>query len=177
MSVVIWLTGISGSGKSTIAEALSNAYRQRNIANEVLDGDIYRAILSPNDGYSVQERDEFRRKVIFIAELLVRNGVVCIVPLLSSSQNIRDFARSKFKNFIEVFIKCPIEICEIRDPKGLYKKVRTGELKDFVGVDLPYDEPLDPEITIRSDKLNISESVQQIIDLSVAMFPQTFSLK
>ena len=84
---------------------------------------------------------------------------------------------NKFKNFIEVFIKCPIEICEIRDPKGLYKKVRTGELKNFVGVDLPYDEPLDPEITIRSDKLNISESVQQIIDLSVAMFPKTFSLK
>jgi len=162
--VVIWLTGLSGSGKTTIAEHLSNYFINNNVKHEILDGDIYRAILSPRDGYSKQERDEFRYKVLFIAELLIKNQIVCIIPLLSSTRKLRDDARNRFDNFVEIYVKCPIEVCEERDPKGYYKKIRKGELKEFVGFDIPYEEPLSPELIIDSDKLNVFESIKKIID-------------
>jgi|APSaa5957512535_1039671.scaffolds.fasta_scaffold11645_2 adenylylsulfate kinase len=162
--VAIWLTGLSGSGKTTIAEHLSKYFINKDVKHEVLDGDLYRSILSPRDGYSKQERDDFRYKVLFIAELLIKNEVVCIIPLLSSTRDLRDEARSRFDNFVEVYVKCPIEVCEKRDPKGHYKKVRKGELKEFVGFDIPYEEPLNPELIIESDKINVFESVKLIVD-------------
>ena len=162
--VAIWLTGLSGSGKTTIAEHLSKYFINKDVKHEVLDGDLYRYILSPRDGYSKQERDDFRYKVLFIAELLIKNEVVCIIPLLSSTRDLRDEARSRFDNFVEVYVKCPIEVCEKRDPKGHYKKVRKGELKEFVGFDIPYEEPLNPELIIESDKINVFESVKLIVD-------------
>lgn len=173
--MVIWLTGLSGSGKTTIAKELSTSFTKNSISNEILDGDIYRAILSPKDGYSDQEREIFRQKVIFIAELLVRNDIVCIIPLLSSIQKTRALARNKFKNFIEVYIKCPLDICEIRDPKGLYKQVRKGEINNFVGIDLPYEEPINPEIIIQSDKLSASKASERIMDYTINNFSYLFS--
>ena len=161
---VIWLTGLSGSGKTTIAQGLSDHYKINNIKHEVLDGDLYRAVLSPNEGYSKKERDEFRYKVIFIAEILLRNQIICIIPLLSSTRKIRDEARKRFHNFIEIYVKCPIEVCEHRDPKGHYKKVRQGKLKNFVGIDIDYEEPLNPEIIIESNKVSIDDAVKKIVN-------------
>ena len=161
---VIWLTGLSGSGKTTIAESLSDYMKANHINHEVLDGDIYRAVLSPDDGYSKKERDQFRYKVIFIAEILLRNQIVCIIPLLSSTRKIRDEARSKFKNFIEVYVKCPIEVCQDRDPKGHYEKVKNGKLKNFVGIDIEYEEPLNPEIIIETNKVSITDAVKTIVN-------------
>jgi len=163
MSVVIWLTGLSGSGKTTIAEALSDYMRENEVRHEILDGDIYRAVLSPRDGYSKQERDEFRYKVIFIAELLIRNNILCIIPLLSSTRKLRNEARSKFENFLEVYVKCPLEVCEKRDPKGHYKRVRKSEVANFVGIDIPYEKPLNPEVIIETDKISILEAVEKIM--------------
>jgi adenylylsulfate kinase len=160
---VIWLTGLSGSGKTTIAESLSDYFKINKINHEILDGDAYRAILSPNDGYSKEERDQFRRKIIFIAEVLIKNKIICIIPLLSSTRIIRDEARKKLKYFIEVYVKCPIEICAKRDPKGHYKKVKEGKLKNFVGIDIDYEESLNPEIIIESNNISVNESVEKIV--------------
>ena len=159
----IWLTGLSGSGKSTIAERLSDYFKNENIKHEILDGDAYRSVLSPNDGYSEKERDLFRSKVIFIAEVLLRNEIVCIIPLLSSTRKMRDDARKKLNNFIEIYVKCPLDICAQRDPKGHYKKVKEGKLNNFVGIDIEYEEPVDPEIIIESNNLTVDEAVEKIV--------------
>lgn len=174
MAFVIWLTGLSGSGKSTIAEALSDKFSLLGIKNEILDGDLYRAVLSPRDGYSPEERDEFRRKMIFITELLIKNDIVAILPLLSSSRSVRDEARSKFKDFVEIYLKCSLEECERRDPKGHYKRVRDGGLENFVGIHIPYEEPLNPEIIIETDKLGVDESVSIIYDFLTTKYSETF---
>ncbi|MFC2121401.1 adenylyl-sulfate kinase [Bacteroidota bacterium] len=174
MSVVIWLTGISGSGKTTIAECLSANLRKKRIKHEILDGDIYRAILSPKSGYSIDERNEFRRKVIFIAELLIRNNIICIMPLVSSTRALRDESRKKFSSFVEVYVNCPIEVCKQRDPKGFYKKAREGKISNVVGIDIPYEEPLNPEIIINTNLLSISQSISIIEDILIKKFPNIF---
>lgn len=160
----IWFTGLSGSGKTTIAEKLSLHFKNENILHEVLDGDAYRAVFSPKDGYSKEERDQFRLKIIFIAEMLMRNNIVCLIPLLSSTKKIRDDARKKLQNFVEVYVKCPLEVCAQRDPKGHYKKIKEGKLKNFVGVDIDYEEPINPEIVIESNNISVDEAVKKIID-------------
>ena len=160
----IWLTGLSGSGKTTIAERLSDYLKNENIKHEVLDGDVYRSVLSPKDGYSKEERDQFRSKVIFIAEILIRNDIACIIPLLSSTKKMRDNARKKLNNFVEIYVKCPLDVCAQRDPKGHYKKVKEGKLKNFVGIDIEYEEPINPEIIIESNKLTVDQAVSKIVE-------------
>ena len=108
-------------------------------------------------------KEKFRSKVIFIAEVLLRNEIACIIPLLSSTRKMRDDARKKLNNFIEIYVKCPIDICAQRDPKGHYKKVKEGKLNNFVGIDIEYEEPVDPEIIIESNSVTVDEAVEIIV--------------
>lgn len=160
----LWITGISGSGKTTLAVKLSKYFETLNHSHEVLDGDVYRSILSPSAGYTEKERNEFREKVIFIAKLLNKHGVSCIIPLLSSSREVREFARSELNNFVEIYLKCPLEVCIRRDPKGIYQSARLNNDVNVVGIDIPYEEPDSPELIIETDKQTINSSINLILE-------------
>ena len=124
---VIWLTGIPGSGKTTIALELGKYYEQKGLPIEILDGDEIRKTLSKDLGFSPEDRKEHNRRVIFIAQILAKNGVTTIVPLISPYRETRDFARKEIQNFVEVWVKASVDECIKRDPKGLYKKALAGE--------------------------------------------------
>ncbi len=159
----IWLTGLPSSGKSTIAQALKKGIRKRNLRVEILDGDIIRSHLWNDLGFSKKDRIENLRRVIYLADLLTRNGVVTIVSFISPYRSIRDEARRKLKNFFEIYIQCPIEVCMKRDKKGLYEKAKRGGLKNFTGISHPYEEPLHPEVVVRTDKISVRKCVQAIL--------------
>lgn len=146
--VVIWLTGLPSSGKSTIANELETQIRARGHRVEVLDGDVVRENLSKGLGFSKQDRDINIRRIGFVASLLARNGVKAITAAISPYRSVRDEVRAYSNDFIEVYISTPADVCEQRDVKGLYAKARSGELKGFTGVDDPYEPPLNPEIAI-----------------------------
>lgn len=161
--MVIWLTGLSASGKSTIANALAEELKSQGHRVEILDGDEVRAYLSPDLGFSKEERELHNRRVIYISKLLSRNGVIVIVPLISPYRHIRELAREEINNFIEVWVKCSLNECIKRDPKGLYGKALLGEINDLTGLHDPYEEPISPEIIVDSEMMSISECVKQII--------------
>lgn len=146
--VVIWLTGLPSAGKSTIATALEEEIRSRGHRVEVLDGDVVRENLSKGLGFSKEDRDTNIRRIGFVASLLARNGVKAITAAISPYRSVRDEVRTYSKDFIEVYISTPAEVCEQRDVKGLYAKARAGELKGFTGVDDPYEPPPSPEVEI-----------------------------
>lgn len=160
---VIWLTGLPGSGKTTIAKGLEKYFKDNNYRIEVLDGDFVRKNLSPDLGFSKEERDQHNKRVIFLSNLLARNGVIVIVSLISPYRKIRDYARSRLNKFVEVFVKCSIEKCIERDPKGLYKKALNGEIKDMTGIQHPYEEPLNPEVVDDTEKETTKESISKIL--------------
>lgn len=160
---VIWLTGLSGSGKTTIAKELEALLLSRHLKVELLDGDIIRTNLSKGLGFSKEDRDTNVRRVGFVANLLSRNGVIVIVALISPYQAIRDEIRASVNTFVEVYTNAPLEICEQRDVKGLYQKARAGEIKDFTGIHSPYEPPHRPEITCFTDKETIDDSVAKIV--------------
>jgi len=159
----LWLTGLSGSGKTTIAEKMSDYLTDISINNEVLDGDVYRSFLSPDAGYSEKERNAFRKKVIFLAKKFNKHNISCVIAMLSSSQSVRTLARQELSNFVEVYVKCPIEVCIRRDPKGIYQRRKEGEITSVVGIDIPYEEPISPEIIIETDKYSIESSIEIIL--------------
>ena len=159
----IWFTGISGSGKTTIADKLVSVLHERNIPVVLLDGDIVRKTLSHDLGYSKEDRDKHITRVADVCHLITINGIIAIACVLSPTRKIRRYARKLIKNFIEIYIKCPFEICEKRDVKGYYKQVRDGKIKDFVGYNIPYEEPEHPEIIVETDTLSVEESVGTII--------------
>ncbi len=161
--LTILITGISGSGKTTIANRLSEFFSRRGIKNEVLDGDVLREKLSQNLGYSEEERNMHRRKIFYIAGMLTRHGIVSILPLVASTRAVRDEARKQAGKFMEVYLKCPLAVCEQRDPKGYYKNIRAGKIKNFVGVDIPYEEPVNPELVLETDGLKPEDSVKKIV--------------
>jgi adenylylsulfate kinase len=162
--VAVWFTGFSGAGKSTIANALIDKLKAEGHNPEVLDGDEIREHLTKGLGFSKEDRDTNIRRIGFVAKLLVRNGALVLVPVISPYRAIREEMRAQIGNFIEVFVNAPIEVCEQRDVKGLYKKVRAGELKQFTGIDDPYEPPLDPEVECRTDLEELSESVDKIFN-------------
>ena len=162
--VAVWFTGFSGAGKSTIAEALTNKLKSEGYRLEVLDGDEIRENLTKDLGFSKEDRNTNIRRIGFVAKLLVRNGVIVLVPVISPYRAIRDEMRSKIDNFVEVFVNAPISVCEERDVKGLYKKVRAGQIKQFTGIDDPYEPPLNPEVECRTDLEELSESVDKIFN-------------
>ncbi len=167
-SALIWITGLSASGKSTVATELEHTLFCRKINTFVLDGDNVRHGLCKDLGFSAECRKENLRRVGEVAKLLVDAGVLTIAafisPYAADRNNIRALFNSDDEEFIEVYLKCDISICEQRDPKGLYKKARAGEIPQFTGISDPYEEPLAPEIIIETDRLTVQESVDMIID-------------
>ncbi|MEH7375983.1 adenylyl-sulfate kinase [Neobacillus drentensis] len=163
-SCVLWFTGLSGSGKSTIANAVSNELFRQGINEYVLDGDNIRHGLNKDLGFSDYDRTENIRRIGEVAKLFVDSGKVVTTAFISPFRSDREQVRALFEDgeFIEVFVQCPIEECERRDPKQLYAKARRGEIKDFTGIDSPYEAPEQPEITLRSDQVSVEEAVEQV---------------
>ena len=158
----IWFTGLSGAGKSTLSEALEERLKARERNVEILDGDIVRTHLSKGLGFSREDRDTNIKRIAFVCSLLTRNGVICISAAIAPYRQARQWARQEIGNFVEVYVKCPIEVCRQRDVKGLYKLVDEGKIKGFTGVDDPYEEPEHPELVVETDKETIEESVGRI---------------
>ena len=162
--VTIWLTGLSGAGKSTIALALAEVLQKRGVQRlELLDGDIVRQNLTKGLGFSKEDRNENIRRIGFVAHLLTRNGVIVIVSAISPYREIRQEVSDRIRDFMEVYVNAPLEVCEQRDVKGLYKKARTGEIKQFTGISDPYDSPLSPTVECHTDQESITDSVEQIL--------------
>jgi adenylylsulfate kinase len=160
---ILWFTGLSGSGKTTISKALEPELKARGCKVEILDGDVVRTNLSKGLGFSKADRDTNILRIGFVANLLSRNGVVAITAAISPYQAIRDEVRAMDSNFVEVYVKAPLEVCEGRDVKGMYAKARKGEIKGFTGIDDPYEEPLNPEIICYTDQESVQESVTKIL--------------
>ena len=167
--VTIWFTGLSGSGKSTIAHALARHLREHECKMEILDGDIVRTNLTKGLGFSKEDRDTNIRRIGFVSHLLTRNGVIVLVSAISPYRAVREEVREKIGDFFEVYVSAPLEVCESRDVKGLYKKARAGEIKQFTGIDDPYEAPLNPEVTCETDKETLEESVAKVVSKLEAM--------
>jgi len=163
---VLWLTGLSGSGKSTIAQALERRLFVEGFFPQVLDGDNIRTGINNNLSFSAEDRLENIRRIAEIAKLYLHSGIICINSFISPSREMRQLARDIVgsDNFIEVYINVPLEVCEARDVKGLYQKARQGLIKGFTGIDDPYEAPENPEIEIRTDQLSLEASVNVIMD-------------
>jgi len=157
----LWFTGLPSSGKSTIADAVAERLRERGLKVERLDADIIRKHLWKELGYSKEDRDENIRRVAFLAKLLTRNGVAVLTSFISPYRELRDYARREIGDFVEVYVECPVEVCAERDTKGLYRKAFAGEIQNFTGVSDPYEEPLNPEVVLRSDKETLEECVSK----------------
>jgi len=160
----VWFTGLSGSGKSALANLLTQEIRKRGQHVEVLDGDVIRRSLSKGLGFSKEGRDENIRRVGHVCSYLTATDRVAVAACISPYAAIRDLNRDLIGDFVEVYCKCSLEECAKRDPKGLYKKAFAGEIKGFTGVDDPYEEPVNPEAIVQTDKENISESLGIIIN-------------
>jgi len=167
---VLWLTGLSGSGKSTIAQALERKFYNEGFFAQVLDGDNIRSGINSNLGFTVEDRKENIRRIAEIAKLYLDSGIITINSFISPTIEIRDYAKSIIgaEDFIEIYINAPLEVCERRDVKGLYEKARSGEIKNFTGIDSPYEAPVNPTIEIRTDELDVEEAVELIYE-SVAI--------
>lgn len=165
-SCTLWFTGLSGSGKSTIANAVSNELYRQGINEYVLDGDNIRHGLNGDLGFSEYDRTENIRRIGEVAKLFVDSGKVITTAFISPFSSDREQVRALFEEgeFIEVFVSCPLEECERRDPKQLYKKARRGEIKNFTGIDSPYEPPTSPEITIQTDLLTVEEAVEKVFE-------------
>ncbi len=161
--VTIWLTGLSGSGKSTIADAACCELIRLGLRAQVLDGDWVRAHLSPQLGFSRMDRDENIRRVGIVAELLTRNDVIVLVAAISPYRTARDQVRSRISSYFEVHVHAPLEVCEQRDPKGLYRKARAGQIQSFTGVDDPYEAPLAPELRLETHAETVNVSVDKLL--------------
>jgi adenylyl-sulfate kinase len=148
----VWLTGLPSSGKTTLARLLAGQLARVGHQVELLDGDAVRGRLSRDLGFSKDERDENVRRVAWVAGRLARHGVVVIVALVSPYRSAREAARAEIPNFVEVFVDCASEECVRRDVKGLYRRALAGEIANFTGVSDPYEPPLDPEVTVRTDR-------------------------
>ena len=165
---VVWLTGLSGAGKSTIARGLEAELFARGMHTYVLDGDNIRHGLNSNLGFSPEDRFENIRRVSEVAKLLADSGAIAITAFISPYREDRHRARAialeAKMEFIEVFVDAPLAVCEDRDPKDLYKKARAGEIRDFTGIDAPYEAPEDPEISVRTDQQSVEESVSALLE-------------
>jgi adenylylsulfate kinase len=164
---VVWLTGLSGSGKTTIATAVAERLERRRLAVEVLDGDLLRAIMPT--GFSRGDREAHARRVAFLASRLAYHGVTTIVALVSPYRASRAFARDICKRFIEVYVSTPLEVCERRDTKGLYRRARAGHLRQLTGIDDPYEAPEAPDLDLDASNMTVDSAANTILTL---LFPE-----
>jgi adenylyl-sulfate kinase len=159
---VLWFTGLSGAGKSTVSRLITERLREHGAKVELLDGDEVREHLSKGLGFSKEDRDENVRRIGYVCELLARNGVIAIAAAISPYRGVREELRARIPNFVEVYAECPLEVLAERDVKGLYRKAMAGEIPQFTGVSDPYETPLAPEVTIRSSQETPDESAGRI---------------
>ncbi len=162
---VIWFTGLSGSGKSTLANAVEQLLHQRKHHTYVLDGDNVRHGLNRNLGFSPADREENIRRIGEVSKLFTDAGTVVMTAFISPYRADREQARALIAEdrFVEVFVECPLDVCEERDTKGLYKKARAGEIKEFTGISAPYEPPLHPEVTVNTAELSLEECAQKVV--------------
>ena len=165
-SAVLWFTGLSGAGKSTVAVEVEKQLHSKGIRTYILDGDNIRHGLNKNLGFSPEDRKENIRRIGEVSKLFVDAGLFTLTAFISPYQEDRNLVRELLgeKEFIEIYVKCDLSECERRDPKGLYKKARSGEIKNFTGIDAPYEAPEQPELVIENDKQTVEESALQVID-------------
>ncbi len=176
-SGVLWFTGLSAAGKSTIAHGVEKELFSRGIRSYVLDGDNVRHGINSDLGFSRQDRKENIRRIVEISKLLVDGGLIVLASFISPSEKDRDFVRNCFyaDNFHEIYIKCAIEECERRDPKGMYEKARRGIIKNYTGISSPYEEPESPQLIIDTEKNNIADSIKIVLDFMDQMEMLTLS--
>jgi adenylyl-sulfate kinase len=172
----LWLTGLSGAGKTTLARLVEAELKARGYKVEVLDGDVIRTNLSKGLGFSREDRNTNIRRIGFVCHLLTRNDVIAIAAAISPYREARDEVRRQIGTFVEVYVKCPIQVLITRDVKGLYKKALAGEIKNFTGIDDPYEEPLTPELTVETHLETPEQSAARIIarleELGLIVAPQ-----
>lgn len=161
--VTLWFTGLSGAGKTTVTRILANILEERGYKIERLDGDTVRESLTADLGFSKEDRNINNKRMTFVAKLLTRNGVIVMVAAISPYREARNYARTEIRDFIEVFVKCPVEVCEERDVKGLYEKARKGEIENFTGVSDPYEDPVKPDIILETNKEKPEESAMKVV--------------
>ena len=166
---VLWMTGLSGAGKTTIALVLEKELKERGIKIERLDGDVVRESLTRDLGFSKEDRTKNIERITFVAKLLSRNGVGCVCSFISPYQSVRDHVRAHTTNFLEVYIDAPLDVVIDRDVKGLYKKALAGEIPNFTGISDPFEAPEEPDIHIRTDQQTPEESAAEIIAQLEAM--------
>ncbi|MFX1339556.1 MAG: adenylyl-sulfate kinase [Promethearchaeota archaeon] len=160
----LWFTGLPCSGKSVLADAVAEDLKKRGMKVERLDGDIVRKGLTSDLGFSEEDRNKNIERVTFVAKLLTRNGVAVLASFVSPYNKIRAYSREEIGDYILVYVKCPVEVCEERDVKGMYAKARSGEIKDFTGIDHPFEEPDKADIIVETDKQTIEESKEIVIN-------------
>ncbi len=165
-SRVIWLTGLSGAGKTTIGRQIEMELNKRGYLTQVLDGDNIRTGINNNLGFSETDRHENIRRIAEVSKLFMNCGIICINSFISPTREMRHMAMEIIgkENFIEVYINAPLEVCESRDVKGLYQKARRGEIKNFTGIDAPFEPPLNPDIELKTDELTVEESAKKALD-------------
>ena len=161
--LTVWFTGLSGAGKTTICRAVATELLAHGLQVEVIDGDVIRNYLCKDLGFSKRDRDENIRRIAFVAQLLTRNGTIVLVSAISPYREGRDAARRTIGDFLEVYVSTPLSVCEMRDPKDLYKKARSGKIHGFTGIDDPYEPPLAPEIVCNTDRESTRESSSKIV--------------
>ena len=166
-SVMIWFTGLSGSGKSTIAIALERELQKRGLLCRILDGDNIRSGINNNLGFSEEDRIENIRRIAEIGKLFVDTGIITIAAFISPNNDLRELAANIIgkDNFLEIFISTPLEECERRDVKGLYAKARRGEIKNFTGISAPFEAPENPDLSLDTSVLSVEESVNRLLEL------------
>ncbi len=179
--LTVWFTGLSGAGKTTISRAVAEQLRRQGRKVEVLDGDVVREFLTKGLGFSREDRDENVRRIAFVASLLTRNGVIVLVSAISPYRQMREHVRQLIGNFVEVYVQAPLAVCEQRDVKGLYKKARAGQIKNFTGIDDPYEPPEQPEVLCPTDQETVEESVARVmrhleVELDYPVFPQPLTV-
>jgi adenylylsulfate kinase len=160
----VWFTGLPCCGKTTIADQVAIVLKKKDYTVERLDGDVVRLGLTSNLGFSKKDRDENIRRVTFVAKMLTRNNVIVLATFVSPFREQRRNARKEIERFVEVYVRCPVEICMKRDVKGMYQRALEGKIKHFTGVDDPYEEPEHPELIVDTDKETVEDSVNKVLN-------------